>query len=162
LTDQIVSLKDRLAARREELQAPHLIELPVPGYEDILVAKYHPLSFRQHFDIESKGDKNPDKAQAVLNAALDKLIAACDGLLSKNEDGTLTDLGHKWSSAAVQDLFGVEPSTPPSVRQDLLKIFPDDLLLISHFEQYANAAQSVVAQAGEKLEGESEPSQEGS
>lgn len=162
MSTEIVSLQERLAHRRQQLTQERSFDLPVPGYEDDLVARYHPLSFKKNFDIETRNDKNPDRATATLNVILDKLIAACDGLFSKAEDGTLTDLGHKWTVDAAKALFGIDDlDEGATARQAMLAIFPDTDLLIEHVKQYAEACTERVPQIQETLEGESEPSQEG-
>lgn len=159
MTDTSPSLQNRLSKRRAELQEDHPIDLEVPGFEDILVARYHPLDFQRSYKIENRHAKNKNEAERVLLTACDKLINACDGLYEKQEDGSLRDLEYKWSAAAARDLFGLDIEETVTARQALLAIFPGPLqmALLEHTRQYVEESNELQPQINEDLEGESEP-----
>lgn len=160
------SLRDRVEQRRRELerQPEQTILLPIPGYEDLLVAQYRALRYREMFAIESRHESNPDKAEGTLFALADKLIAACERILEPvgyDEDGheTYQDTGHRYNARAARELFGAELPEGATARQALLAIFGDadgEERLVLHGADYERERQRVRQHSDSRAEGESQ------
>jgi hypothetical protein len=83
------SLMDRLRAKHQELSERQTIDIPLPGYEDLLVARYRVLTVKNEISPiakrvakESKGDQGV----AQLSATLDAMARACVELLTPRDD----------------------------------------------------------------------------
>lgn len=154
-----LSLKDRLAAKRAEMEHREPIDLEIPGYEDVLIGRFHVLNFRKEADIEervqnTKGVKT--LGDQVLLTVADKLINACDTLLLIEDDGSLTDLNVTFNVATAQEIFGVDHLTPSSTARDaMLAIFPDENMLVKLYRKYEAEAESQSGSFKGEILGES-------
>lgn len=126
------SLKDRLQARRSELQRQTTEDFDVPGYEGVLVARYQLLDYKTLRGIISRSDKVPDPALQELNVMADTLIHACVDLLEYRSDGQHVPLGYRWGARAADALFGVAGADGLTARQATIASFPRDTLLMRH------------------------------
>lgn len=150
-----VSLKDRLAARREELRRDRVIDLPVPGYESDLVARYAPLDYHVLRRIGIRSENEPDEIQGEINVAADVLVNACVGLFEKTADG-LVPTGYRWSTSAAVELFGIpQHEVGSSARDAILKIFPSDTLLVYQYAEYSRQQNTTQLEIEEVVQGES-------
>ena len=155
MTDAVdTSLKERLARRRGELRAERTIDIPVPGYEDSVVARYRPLSYHALRRIGKRADQEKDEIQAELNMAVDTLINACEGLYGRDENGGLSPLGYVWNKKAAVELFGVPEDEAVDARSALLSVFPSEMLAVLHWSEYSKQTQVAQAQIEDQLQGE--------
>jgi hypothetical protein len=153
------SLRGRLAARRVKLREEHTFDLPVPGYEKEIVARYQPLDYVMLRRIGDRQESEPDRFQREVNTAADTLANACVGLYEVGEDGKAGEsLNARWSTSAAKDLFGVPEVELPQgsgARQALLAIFPGDTSVVLHYSTYSELAADVSRQVDEDVAGES-------
>lgn len=115
----------RLREVRQEVAQRTTVDLDVPGYQGLLIARYEPIPY----DVETRATRralqhegDPD---AITQAAADCLISACVGMYYRDEQGEVQPL--MWEQeqvrfdkglAAVLDLeFGETP------REVLLGVF---------------------------------------
>lgn len=91
------SLLERIKTRREERLKHRHLDLPVPGWGGDLVARFHPLDRDTLKKIAAKSD-NEQHGDADL------LIAACDGLHMKEEDGGLQPLNSAFDEETADKL----------------------------------------------------------
>jgi hypothetical protein len=158
-----ISLRGRLAKRRAELRGEHSFDIPVPGYEEELVARYHTLDYHVLRRIGKRNEDEADPVQSELNVAADTLANACSGLFEVGEDGTLTDTGHRWSTAAAKDLFGIGEDELPAgstARDAMFRIFQNDTAVVMHFSRYSDLSTNAGARVDKELRGESEAGSE--
>jgi len=154
------SVQERLAARREQLQHDRFCELPVPGYEDILLARYRILG-RTELKPIARNNAGQDEDEQELCNALDTLIQACEDLLELkgSEDGkpVYESLGRKWTVATAREYFGVELPTDATARDALLAIFPPTQTeLLAHFIAYDAELLTTAAEVDGAIQGNSE------
>jgi len=81
--DQIVARRERRAQRRVR----H--DIPIPGWDGDIVARYRPITHKQGEELAAKArrllaDEDP---HADLYALCDRLIASCDTILIRTPDG---------------------------------------------------------------------------
>ena len=153
------SLKGRLARRREELRRAQIIDLPVPGYEKDLVARYVPLDYHVLRRIGQRSEDTPDKIQAEIDLAIDTLVNANEGIYEKTPNG-LVSTGYSWKQAtkAATELFGVaetELSPKPTAREAILLVFPNDTAAVTHYAQYSQKASYAQETVEDQIAGES-------
>lgn len=98
------SLMATLRAKREELGRDRRLDLDIPGYAGLLVARYKPVEWTAVSKISDRVNKSNSPRADVLGAA-DLLIACCDELMTR-KDGELVPLNQA-------------PALEPSVRQVL-------------------------------------------
>lgn len=86
------SVMESLRAKHRELVNSKTLDLPIPGYEGELVARYRLLSMKELERIGNRVQKQvKGQGDRVLLASLDSIIVACDGLYY-NRDGKLVSL----------------------------------------------------------------------
>lgn len=156
------SLQERLAARREQLQQERTFVLPVLGYEDVgLHARYRVLSYEELRKIGKRNEKLEGTTEGELAVAADTLINACVELIERNDDDSYVGLGHRWTPAAVRELFGLDLAPDATAREAVHAVLPGTQLML-HFNEYDGGLSDVAPEiAKEMAEGESEPSEEG-
>jgi hypothetical protein len=158
------SLRGRLAARRVALREERTFDLPVPGYEKEIIARYQPLDYIVLRRIGDRQESEPDKFQREVNTAADTLANACVGLYEVGEDGKAgASLNARWSTSAAKDLFGVPELELPQgsgARQALFAIFASDTSVVLHYSDYSELASDVSRQIDEDVAGESVSSTE--
>ena len=156
----VASVKGRLAARRKALREKKPFDLPVPGYEDSLVARYHALDYRVQRGIGIRQETNSDQADAEVKVAADTLVTACEDLLEKNEDGTLTSLGRRWTFDTARDYFDVGLGELPdgsTARDALLKII-DPIEVVIHYAAFDRRSRTAGEAVDREMRGESDAS----
>lgn len=157
------SLQEYLAAQREEMARDRTEVVPVPGYEKRLAARYRLID-------AGKAEEIMDRPGSTLERAADTLINSCIELLEidgtdENGNPQYRSTGHRWTPAAVRELFGVELPENTTARAAVLAVFPPPLggyKLIQHFKEMDERLAQENGQADEELLGESEPATAGS
>src|ERR1700758_5533561 len=120
------SLRDRLAAKRQELMGERTFLLPIPGYDGIIAARYRPLSYEALRRIIRKNGSAADNATAEseLATALDVLIQANVELVERDDEGAYRTLDVRWSlPAAIADLFQIQAPEGATARYILQEVF---------------------------------------
>lgn len=127
------SLVASLRAKRAELEAERFTEIDIPGWEGLLVARYHAVTWET---VRSFADKeNPTPGEEV-STAWATLAAACHEVLSRDDDGELKSLatpGLKYEEKLAR-LTGDEISSTPFEVID--NLFPTEVALMTHYGMY--------------------------
>lgn len=140
------SIMDKLRKARSELEEQETQELDIPGYRGMLIGKYHLLSGQ---DLQKIGKRvrgqfrhlREQQNEVVLAMASDVLIAACDGLLYKDENGTYPILADGVpltfsSGEKLTEFLNLEPVG--SAREVVLQVFGGtdrDISVIEHYNR---------------------------
>lgn len=167
LSVQSGSLKEKLAARRAQLQSERTHVFPIPGYEDLIAARYKSLDYKALRKIGNRNAKLEGTSDGELANYADTLINACVELLRVDGDDpekypSLRDSGNvaRWDDQTVREFFDPDLPTGTSARQAILAAIPGTQLAL-HFQRYDEWLSDVVPEIQEQMRGESEPSQEG-
>jgi hypothetical protein len=158
-TPETGSLKQRAAERRAELQKEQHFDIPVPGYEDLFVARYTQLGYHVLRHIGKGIESEPDEIQREIDLAAATLVNACQGLYEAKPDGSLEPTGYRWTTTAALELFGVpESELPPgsTARAALLAVLESDTVVVRHFAEYSELSVNGRRETDEVLKGESE------
>ena len=126
------SLAARAAARRAELSATRTCELPVPGYQDMLVIGYRALTYPEVKRISQRTAIIRDEAERDLATYADQLLLASTDAWEITQQGMRRHVGSGWTSGVLQTLGADLGMTG---RQMLLGVLPA-LLLIQHYTEY--------------------------
>lgn len=102
------SLMATLRARREALAAERRLELEIPGYAGLLVARYKPIEWEEASAISSKVIDSDDPRADLLGAA-DLLIACCEEMLTRNGDKLVPLSEGPELEQSVRDVLGNQP-----------------------------------------------------
>jgi hypothetical protein len=108
------SLLGELKANRQRIEARKHVELQIPGWDSLYV-RYRALPWETLRTFEASTVENPTPNDE-LAVAWDTLIAACEEVLIKNEDGSLSSLD----------------STPVAFEQRLARLTGDDVAETPH------------------------------
>lgn len=162
------SLAARVAARREERVAKRSAKfvLTVPGFRDLLAARYRPLDFEAKRKVQLRHEGIGEDAADEVAAGADLLINACEEVLEitgVGEDGqpTYESLSRGWSAPVVRDVFGLSDLPEgATVRQALILALGSDAVM-THFGEYAQEADRILLDGEDVAVGESRPSAEG-
>lgn len=127
------SLAARAQARRAELSARRSVELPVPGYQDMLVIEYRALTYSEVKRIGQRVSLIRDEAAQDLASYADQLLLASTNAWEITREGTRRHVGAGWTSDLLTSL-GAAPGM--TARQMLLGVL-SDLLLIQHYVEYS-------------------------
>lgn len=154
------SLRDKVQARRAELQADTSTTLDVPGYEGILRARYRALSLKEINQIAERVGKmkDLDATTRELYVYADSLVLACEAVYDADLDrsrkeGDPPPAGKKWGTALAHDL-GFEAANP---RQAVFAIIARDTQVWAQYQTVLAWMDGENARIDEELAGESEP-----
>lgn len=160
------SLADRVAARREERVQKRSANfvLGIPGFRDMLAARYKPLEFEKKREIQLKHDGIGEDPADEVSASADLLINACVEVLEiTGEDETgkpiYESLAPGWSPDLIRSTFRI-PYPGNSTRQALVEALGSDDVM-EHFGEYAKEADAILSEGEEAAVGEAQPSVEG-
>lgn len=163
------SLQERFARVREERSRSdeYTFELPVPGYEQIgLWARYRVLDYKElrqiGNDVALEKIKNDSEEELAEYATT--IIRACVELLEKTGDDSFQSLGYGWSADGIRKL-GADLPEGATARQAVFAVFNGPMggnHLFHHFREFSTRADEVGPALTEDVQGESEPSEEGS
>lgn len=129
------TLLTSLRAKREALKADHYLDLDIPGYDGLLLARFRPFPIEKS---EAKA-KQLQKLQAsnapvLLKASCDTLIDACEQLMVRTEEGgdpkpidPDTDVPIAFDSRAAE-LFGFSATT---ARQVVIGLFGTEQSIVA-------------------------------
>lgn len=162
------SLAARVAARREERVAKRSAKfvLTVPGFRDMLAARYRPLDFEDKRKIQLRYDGIGEDGAAEVNAAADLLVNACEELLEitgRDESGapTYERVGIGWHPGVVRETFGLDDMPERTSQREALILALGSDAVMTHFGEYAQQADSILLEGEEAAQGEARPSAEG-
>lgn len=150
------SLQARVAARREQQIAARARSflVPLPGFEDLLAARYHPLGFEIKRQIQIRHEQIGSDPADEVAASADILIAACDEVRDAETGATLAA---GWTAGVVRDVFGLtDLPESATVRQALIVALGADGVM-AHFGGYHREANRILDASEEKALGESTP-----
>lgn len=153
------SVLAQLRRRREALQQERHIDLEVPGYDGMLLARYRPVAWERLREINERAEKtlrsNPRKD---LIASADVLISACECILYREEKGGDTakvlggDSPMRFDKRLAETMGIPEAST---ARQVLFGIFADDLSVTSTYVELLEWQGEGDVEVDDELVGES-------
>jgi hypothetical protein len=86
------SLLDKIREQRHDTAAESTIDLPIPGWDFELVARYHaidPLVEGKDIQERVRRQFRGDQVAQEFWTLIDTMIAACDGLYGRETDGVL-------------------------------------------------------------------------
>jgi hypothetical protein len=131
---------DRLRARHQRLQQAHHEDIDVPGYDGDLVGRYKiipPDELRKRARLIAKVP--PEQRSEI--AAIDQIIAACDSLWSRGDDGQLESLLPDDDTPVRYDqrlagILGIDSDKPRQIVREVFTVDGD--LNLPALEQHAN------------------------
>jgi hypothetical protein len=140
------SIMDKLRQARAELEEQETVDLEVPGYRGLLVARYHLLSGKE---LQKIGKRvrgqfrhiRDQQGEVVLAMASDTLINSCIGLFYKDEDDlhdiSVNGVPLTYSSGNdLTDFF--ELPEAGTARDAILSLFGGedrDIAIIEHYQR---------------------------
>jgi hypothetical protein len=125
------SLGAWLKERRAQLAAKRSYEVPVHGFDGRVIGVYRALSYEEFRRIGSRHEKLPEATQELYVAA-DTLIASCERIYARGDDGTTADLP-MWGVELART-FGIDNPDVNTPRRAVLAIFDGaEMNLILHF-----------------------------
>lgn len=149
----------RLREIRESFKGERHIDLDVPGYQGILVARYQPVLWETLKKIGKRAEKSKANPEFEVLAAADTLAHACIGMYCREEDGSLTEVTFegepcRYDHGLASHLGFDEPSL--TVRQIVRATFPDSLALVAHYGDVMEWQAGVEQEADAALEEDDE------
>jgi len=132
------SVIEQIRARAHQLQQEQTVELPIPGYNDLLWARYSAVSMSKIY-VTGGVAAMPDWRRAA-----DALARACVGLYGRDEDGDLEPLALDVEVRFDDDLCEILGLEPPerTARSVLVTLCGGGELgesrVWSHFMSYQN------------------------
>jgi hypothetical protein len=142
------SVMESLRAKHRELRESKTLDLPIPGYDGDLVARYRLLTMKELENIGNRVQKQvKNQGDRVLRASLDAIIVACEGMYY-NRDGRLVPLSEsiskdepmiKYDDRLIEFLAlelreddPLEPTLGPA-RKTVLAVFGEnDIAILDH------------------------------
>lgn len=168
------SILDQLRAKRQQATETRFLDLQIPSYDGLLVARYKTVPFSV-FEAAEKKQRKDKSAPKLLLAALDQIILTCDQILVKDpghhdcvtdNDGHITEYRPIDPQAAEQgmpvrwdtrlgDLIGIdEQEHRGQQRLIVLRTFCNDSAVIYHASQIGVWLRDTTKDADEDLLGE--------
>lgn len=147
-----------LRKRREDIGSEKHHDLPIPGYQGELVARYKLLDFKVMRQIMKRMEKNRAAGDSrELLAQCDILIAACVEIFTVDKKGELMPLDPNSPDNPIKydkrlsDGLGFEASNG---RQVVLGVFKNDIALTAHHGELVMWMQGMSDEADEDFLGE--------
>ena len=127
------SLAARAKVRRAELSETRTTEMPVPGYQDMLVIEYRALTYSEVKRITQRTSLIRDEASRDLAAYADQLLLAARNAWEITPAGKRKHLGNGWTQEL---LLALGAPIGLTARQMLFAVL-SDLLLVQHYIEYS-------------------------
>lgn len=125
------SILDQLVAARQETAENQTVDIELPGYKGMLVARYGLLDNSELAKIAKRVRKQYKKQEEqVLAISCDILISACEGFYHRNEAGelqTITKDGEVLSYHNAGDFLQFETT---SARNSVIQVFAGNELAV--------------------------------
>lgn len=143
------SLMATLRAKREALGAERRLELDIPGYAGLLVARYKPVEW----DVVSKiGDRvnRSNSARSEVFGAADLLIACCEEILTRKGEELVPLNEAPELEASLREVLGDQPVRyeqrladafqyeAVTAREVVIGLFRNDYALIDQHREVLN------------------------
>jgi hypothetical protein len=153
------TLLTTLRAKRDALKADHYLDLDIPGYDGLLVARFRPFPIEKS---EAKA-KQLQKLQAanapvLLKSACDTLVDACEQLMVRTETGGEpkpidpdADLPIAFDSRAAE-MFGFQATT---ARQVVIGLFGTEQSIVAMSVEVSRWMTTLKRETDEDLLGNS-------
>ena len=101
----IATPMDRLREkRRQSLAAPRHLDLPIPGFDGELVARYRPLPWGRLVPLIEQSES--DDPEESLTAHLHTLVEACAALMVPDANGELVSLADELRKDGQEGIHG--------------------------------------------------------
>lgn len=135
------TLQGRLRKAKVE-QSTGTIELPIPGYNGQLVARYRTLDWkeRRKITLDTVAATLPERELATVAA---QLVASCEGV-DAHVEGQVAPVPHKLG-AALASYLG-EDGAETDI-QGVFLVFPSELAIMNHMEELSNLQKDAVERA---------------
>ena len=152
---------ERLRKRRETISQPRVRDEAIPGYGGYLIARYHIVPWEVVSKIAQRAEKAGDTdPRTTLNAQIDLLVSACEGLFVKNGDGdkpTLEPLLDGEGQIIKYDKRLAENMQfeANSAREVVLGLFVQELAIANHHNKILEWMQGEAEDVDEEFLGES-------
>lgn len=129
---------NRLRQVRESFRGDQHIDLPVPGYQGLLVARYAPVEYEVLRRIGERAERQRHNPEAELIAACDTLAHACQGLFYRDDAGNLEAVKHQGDPVRFDlGLAAVLDIKAETVREVIRSTFPDPLSIVSQYTAFS-------------------------
>lgn len=146
------NLMEQLRAKREETQKNVLLELPVPGYDDLLVVRFQKSltwqEARKAIDTaQRKGNPNNE-----LFAIADLLIKTVEGIYGRADaEGELVLISNGFDKA-LADYFILNPPNE-TARETVRLFFGNDIVMSAVQGRVMTWLQGLDADSGKEIRG---------
>ena len=154
------SVLDRVKNRRAEFEQQRSASFEIPGYSGMLKAKYGPMTLRSTQAINERAEKTLKHDQDKdLLIVVDSLVAACEGiiLVEVNDKGETveTEIATGFNKALAEILdIAQDEEHPLRAREIVRLVFPSDLAIVSHGDEWATWSRDGSTNDDEVLAGE--------
>lgn len=107
---------DALRKKHAALADAKTVDIPLPGYDSTLIARYRVLDIKTEINKISTraAQETQDQMEQAMNAAVDAMITSCVELFTSNGNGEMVPLADFFR----QDLSEEEAAEIPPVRYD--------------------------------------------
>ena len=145
----------RLKEQRNRIQSMRYLDLPVQGYDGMLIARYNLLDWDVVRKIAARHERSRDP-RAVLNSQIDLMVTALDQFMYTNGDGEPKPLDVEQPmrfERRLADSLGFEAQT---ARQVAIGLFINEIALVAHHNQLMEWMTGEYSDVKDDVEGESE------
>jgi hypothetical protein len=160
------NLLQKVRQLREESQGDHWLDLPFPGMEDLVWARFRPFPIEKTERKAAEFQRAIGKQPILLKAACDQLIDACDQimLLPERFMGEIGEEGENLIpideeatppirfDTRLAEVFGFQPG--PTARSIVIAMFPTEQAVIKMAQMVGEWMQDVTKSVQEAVLGE--------
>lgn len=156
--DARMNLLASIRAKREEAKGDHVLDIDIPGYEGMVVARFRPFPIEKTERKMAEFQKMVGKQPVMLKAACDTLIDACEQIMIRNgpEDEPKPIDADAVPPIAfdsrLAELFGYSATT---ARQVVLGLFPTEQAIVAMNIRVSGWMQDVSSDTDRELLGNS-------
>ncbi len=149
------SIQAYITADIKKAQEQEIQKIPIPRFEGRLIVRYKAVDARTLIKIGIDAQKDPDEVNGVITAAVDSLLATCEG----TETDRGEDLGKPLGAdlAAFLGLGEVVSGDPvQGNREGVYLIFDDEFAIVNTSNQLTQFQELANQKVSDNIVGESD------
>jgi hypothetical protein len=153
----VTSEIERLRELRRGITENRTIELDIPGYNGLLVARYRLLDWKTVRGIVKRLENKQSQSEAEMLSQMDTIASACVELLLRKEDDSLIGMDDSYGPVRYDKHLCelLDLPVPSTAREAIVSVFVSDMAIVGHHAKLLTWMQGEQEDVDEEFLGES-------
>jgi hypothetical protein len=148
---------ERLRELRRGITENRTVDIEVPGYHNLLVARYRLLDWKTVRGIVKRLEGRNNQSESEMLAQMDTIASACVELLLRKDDGSLIGMDDDYGPVRYDRQLCkiLELPEPATAREAIVSLFVSDMAIVGHHAKLITWMQGEQEEVDEEFLGES-------